>query len=66
MKYSDIIFHMKSIPLWKEYEEYILNHRPEVPVFDPSDDNTHVWKYKSAQREGFDLALSLLNIKIEE
>ena len=65
-KYSDQVMFMKSHPLWEDFEKFIVDHRPSVPAYNHREDNTPEWKYRCAQREGFDLAMKLLNIEVEK
>ncbi len=43
----------------------IKQQRPMVPLFDPNDDNSEVWKMQSGLQQGFDLAMSLFGEKYE-
>lgn len=45
--------------------EKLTKGRPIVPSYDCSVDNTERWKSISGQKDGFDLCLSLLKIKLE-
>jgi|DEB0MinimDraft_3_1074331.scaffolds.fasta_scaffold15545_4 hypothetical protein len=61
-----VIEFMKSHPLWDEYEKSLVKHRPSVPTYDPSEDNTSRWKYECARQEGFDLLAKLLKIEVDK
>lgn len=63
---GDFLLHMKSHPLYEEFEEVLMGHRPNIPSFRHADDNTDEWKYNSAQQEGFDLCLTLFKIGVQE
>lgn len=63
---TEFLYYMKSYPLWDEFEKFLVEHRPDIPEYNLSDDNTHAWKYNSAKREGFDLVLKLLKIEVEK
>lgn len=43
----------------------ILRHRPTVPTFHLGKDSTEEWKFRSAERQGFDTWLTHLNINPE-
>ena len=60
---DEIIFHMKSHPLWDEFERYLMESRPVIPTYDPNDDNAPLWRHRSGQREGFDILKNLLKIE---
>lgn len=62
---EDLIIRFKQDPEFNCWLEEINQARPLVPDFDPKNDNTTMWKYLSAKREGFDLALHFLKIKSE-
>ena len=64
-QYPDFLHYMKSYPLWDDVEEFLVEHRPIVPTYDPSEDNTALWKHQCAEREGFDILLKLLKIEVE-
>ena len=51
-------------PLFKQYIIKELEaKRPSIPNWNPNEDNTEKWKEKSAQQNGFDMALIVLGIK---
>lgn len=60
---DDFIFYMKAHPLWEQVEKKLKGLRPVIPSHDPDQDNTEVWKNRSAQQQGFDLCCSFFNIK---
>lgn len=41
------------------FKEFVLSHRPIIPVHDSKKDNTEEWKAISAKQKGFDLCLAL-------
>ena len=43
----------------------IKHQRPSVPMHDPNDDNTEIWKTQCGLRQGFDLAMSLFGENYE-
>jgi hypothetical protein len=55
--------YIKAYPLWEQVEKAIKSQRPIIPPHDPNNDNTEVWKNRSAQQQGFDLCCSFFNIK---
>ena len=61
---SEIHLHFKSHPFYEEFEKSVLEHRPIIPVYNPKEDNTEVWKNESAKQEGFDLCLTLFKIGV--
>ena len=61
---DEILFFMKSHPLYEEFEERLLSYRPIVPEYNPKEDNTDEWKYRSAQKAGFDLCLTIFKIEV--
>lgn len=62
---KEIILHIKSHPDWKAFEKYLLSERPTLPVFDPKNDNSALWRQRSGERNGYDRVLAFLNIKLE-
>ena len=60
----EVLTHMKSHPLWDEFERFLVEQRPEIPEYHPTDDNTEHWKYNSAKRDGFDLVMNHLKIEV--
>lgn len=60
---GDLFLHMRSHPLWDEFEQKLLDHYPSIPPYIHSSDNTEEWKYNSAKREGFELCLTLIGVK---
>jgi hypothetical protein len=63
---GEFLLHMKSHPLWEEFQEELLKVRPTVPNYDRTADNTDEWKYNSAMQQGFDLCLTIFQIGVEE
>ena len=62
---NEFLLHVKSHPLWEEFEQTLLSHRPTPPNYHYTNDNTAEWKYSSAKQEGFDLCLTIFNIGVE-
>jgi hypothetical protein len=46
-------------------EKEVAPDMPQVPSFDPSSDNTERWKYDSAMREGYRLALLKFGVRLK-
>ena len=46
--------------LFRALGSYVASQRPELPSFNPHEDNTDEWKAKSGMQDGFDLAFRLL------
>ena len=63
---EDLIIRFKQDPEFDRWINEIKIARPFVPTFNHKNDNVEEWKYNSAKREGFDLALHFLKIKPEE
>ncbi len=52
---------------WHLFVDSVLRKKiPEVPAYNPDDDNTEKWKALSQQRQGYELCLALLNISLGE
>ncbi len=52
---------------WHRFvEDVLIKNLPDIPQYDPDEDNTEIWKAKSQQRRGYELCLALLNISIGE
>lgn len=56
---------IKDHPLYPALLQKLKNNRPAIPPFDIGAGNDDVWKLKTGMQQGFDLCLSLLNIKLE-
>ena len=63
---EDLIIRFKQDPEFDRWLNEINEARPLVPSFNHKIDNTEEWKYYSAKREGFDLALHFLKINLED
>jgi len=59
---DDIHIFMRSHPYYEEFEANVLKHRPNIPTYNPNEDNTENWKFESAKQEGFELCLKLFKI----
>lgn len=55
---------LRSMPEFQLLITELYDHRPVVPEYDYTDDNTQEWKALSNKRQGFDLALTLLGEEI--
>jgi len=64
--FNIFIVRMTELPHYQEFLEMVGNSRPQIPVFNPKDDNTEVWKKQSGMRQGYDLFASLLKLKFED
>lgn len=62
---AEILHYMKSHPLWDEFQKVLFEARPVLPVYDPKEDNSALWRHKSAQQEGFDILAAQLQLKGE-
>ncbi len=49
---------LRQSPEFQLLVKGILEQRPQVPFYDPDNDNTEVWKTQCGLRQGFDLAMS--------
>jgi len=67
MAKNDRLLYLQKIhsdPLFKRFViDELERIRPSLPSWDSSKDNSDKWKEKSAQMSGFDLALTVLEIK---
>lgn len=50
---------LRQSPEFRALLDEIKLNRPSVPLFDPNEDNTEVWKTQCGLQQGFDLAMSL-------
>ena len=51
---------------YADFLKMVEDARPQIPVFNPKDDNTENWKKQSGMRQGYDLFASLLKLKFED
>lgn len=63
---SNFIAEFQEHPLYPELRVRFKSQRPIIPVFYPQGGNEDEWKVKSGMQQGFDLCLSLLNIRGED
>lgn len=61
---EDLIIRFKQDPEYDRWINEVKEARPLVPSFNYRNNNTEEWKYNSARREGFDLALHYLKINL--
>ena len=51
------------------FQEFVVKEleakRPKIPNWNRGEDNTDDWKFISAQQAGFDLALAVLELKLD-
>jgi len=67
MAYEDFIKRLNDESWFKEFiENEIVPDVPRVPSHNPRDDNTDVWKYDSALREGYRLCLRKFGVRLNE
>lgn len=69
MNRQEYLLELNTDPRFGMLLKEILRQRPHVPFHDPVNDNTEIWKAKSAERRGFDVWLTYLSInptKMEE
>ena len=60
------ILKLQSDPLWEQFiVRELMEKRPSVPNYTPSNDNTEQWKSASAMQQGFDLALGVLELNVK-
>lgn len=64
--HKDFLLHMKSHAFFEDFKKHLLSERPDVPSYNCKDDNTELWKYQSAKREGYDLLLTYLQIGVDD
>lgn len=62
---QELLLKMQGDPLYPLLMEKIVGACPVVPEYNHSNDNTEEWKYKSAFKAGYELALLQFNIKLE-
>lgn len=62
---NEFLTFIKSHPHWPFIKKQLLAQRPVIPVHNPEDDNTEVWKSLSAQQKGFDLCCALFQLDQE-
>jgi len=60
------LLEIKTRPEYKELFAVLKKMRPTIPSFRVDDDNTDQWKLVSGRQQGFDLCLSILQIKLGE
>lgn len=46
--------------------QLLKESRPSIPEYDEKNDNTEIWKARSAQRRGFDLCMKVLAINVSD
>lgn len=63
--YDDLIYAMHGHPQFDMLVNDLRRIRPVIPTHDPLNDNTELWKQKSAQQAGFDLCLSFFKLQVE-
>ena len=63
---DDFLLYMKSHPLYDVFEQQLLSHRPVIPSYRHTPDNTEKWKAESMKQQGFDLCLELFKIGVEK
>ena len=57
---NDFLAEIRTNPQFMAIIEKVKKARPDLPKYNPAEDNTEGWKYISAKQEGIDLALKLL------
>ena len=58
---------LHSDPMFQQVIAKRLNElRPTIPNWNPKEDNSDLWREKSAQQAGFDLALTVLALKADK
>ena len=62
---SELFLELYSDPRFVQLIQTILKQRPAIPEHDVQTDNTELWKARSAERRGFDLWVTYLNIPEE-
>ncbi len=60
---NDYLYELRSDPRFTSLMETIMKHRPVVPFHDPVNDNTEIWKSRSAERRGFDVWVTFLKLE---
>jgi hypothetical protein len=56
---------LHSEPLFQEYIVKELEKSiPKIPPYDPTQDNTEIWKANSSELRGYKLACSILGVKL--
>lgn len=63
---ENFLLEFKAHPLFPELSARFKHQRPKIPVFNSKTSNDDDWKIKSGMQVGFDLCLSLLNIRGED
>jgi len=62
---KEIFIELYSDPRFTKLIKEILKHRPQIPVHNPGQDNTEVWKSASAEQRGFDTWVTYLRVPQE-
>lgn len=57
------LYELHTDPRFEALMKTILQQRPQIPEHDPASDNTEIWKSRSAERRGFDVWVTYLNLK---
>lgn len=63
MNHKEYLMELYTDPRFEALVKEVLKHRPAVPPHDPSNDNTELWKAKSAEQRGFDVWCAFLHTK---
>lgn len=61
---ADFLLEVHSDPRFKFLMKNLIEARPEIPVYPSVSEDE--WKHASGQKRGYDLALSVLNINLDE
>ena len=66
MAYADFIKRLNEEPWFQQFvDEVVMPDAPEIETFNPSQDNTEMWKYASAMREGYRLCLQKFGVRLK-
>lgn len=64
MAYSEFLKQLHEQVWFQRFvKEVLIPNTPTVPTYDPRKDNTELWKYDCAMREGYRECLRKLGVK---
>ena len=61
---TDFLLELRMDPRFQTLLNNLIEARPEIPAFPKASEDE--WKHASGQKRGYDLALSVLNINLDE
>ena len=57
---------LRSTPEFQAELKRVKAQRPIIPAYNPTEDNTEMWKAQSMMQQGFDLCLTLFGEKTHD